>query len=242
MPANWAQVDALLPTFLGNESAEEQIRQLQNYMVALTEQIKYAMRNLDATNWNAKALEDYSSDAAKPILNEVTEIRSQARSFAARLENASERIEGLADLPGRMTRAEDALESTESLLDELTESGLVTEQMLGQAGGAEVHPGNLSAGEMSGVDLSDGNVTISNGKRLRLVDAAGNTIAELKRSSGEILLSAQTAGGTAYQLTLQGTGGIELTTAGDVAITAANISLTGSVTVNGAPIQGGGGE
>ena len=50
MPANWLYMDANFPNFNGDESTEDKLAQLQNYLYMLVEQMRYTTQNLDTTN------------------------------------------------------------------------------------------------------------------------------------------------------------------------------------------------
>lgn len=69
MPSNWLFVDTQFPTFTGEESVEEKITSLQNYMFMLVEQLRYSLHNLDLTNMNSKAVNDF----ADPIYARISD-------------------------------------------------------------------------------------------------------------------------------------------------------------------------
>ena len=50
MPSNWLFVDTNFPTFTGEESTEDKISTMQNYMFMLVEQLRYSMHHLDSSN------------------------------------------------------------------------------------------------------------------------------------------------------------------------------------------------
>ena len=50
MPSNWLFVDTNFPTFTGEESTDEKISTMQNYMFMLVEQLRYSMQHLDSSN------------------------------------------------------------------------------------------------------------------------------------------------------------------------------------------------
>lgn len=53
------------PSFTGEESPQEQIRQLQNYLFVVAEQLKYTMRNLGVDNLNPKQWDAMKEETLK---------------------------------------------------------------------------------------------------------------------------------------------------------------------------------
>lgn len=56
MPSNWLYIDTNFPTFTGEESPNEKITTIQNYLYMLVEQLRYTLRNLGTSNFNAAEL------------------------------------------------------------------------------------------------------------------------------------------------------------------------------------------
>ena len=82
MPSNWLSIDSNFPSFTGEESPEQQIRALHNYLFQLREGLQYSLQNLTADNFNATALQNLS-DAQK---NEVTtQLQTSAQTLTDKL-------------------------------------------------------------------------------------------------------------------------------------------------------------
>jgi hypothetical protein len=56
MPSNWSQLDTQFPTFTGEETPEEKVTRIQNYLFMLLEFLRYSLRNLDSSNFNTAGL------------------------------------------------------------------------------------------------------------------------------------------------------------------------------------------
>ena len=56
MPSQLTAFDNNFPTFTGEETPEEKIWSLQDYLFQLREGLQYSLRNLSAENFNATAL------------------------------------------------------------------------------------------------------------------------------------------------------------------------------------------
>ena len=71
MPSNGLYIDTQFPTFTGKESLPEKVSTIQNYMFMLVEQLRYTLHNLDLTNMNGKAMEDFVSNITDPIYAQI---------------------------------------------------------------------------------------------------------------------------------------------------------------------------
>lgn len=74
MPSNWSMVDNNFPTFAGDEPVRLQIGKLVNYMMVLTDQLKYNLANLDATNWNKKAMTEFQQNTTQNVEQDVEDL------------------------------------------------------------------------------------------------------------------------------------------------------------------------
>ena len=77
MPGPWLYIDARFPTFTGKENSAEQIGELLNYLFLLVEQLKYSLNNLDAGNFNPKALDEMAESSTAEISKTVATLRLQ---------------------------------------------------------------------------------------------------------------------------------------------------------------------
>ena len=74
MPSNWSMVDNNFPTFTGEEPVRSQIGKLVNYMMVLTDQLKYNLANLDTTNWNETAMSQFQADTTQDVESDVEDL------------------------------------------------------------------------------------------------------------------------------------------------------------------------
>ena len=77
MPHAWALVDNSFPTFTEGDSPQDQITALIDYMMILTEALKYQLENLDTNNWNTTALENFQLDTTKDVSEQFATIAKQ---------------------------------------------------------------------------------------------------------------------------------------------------------------------
>lgn len=102
MPSNWLYIDTNFPTFTGEESTNEKINTIQNYMYMLVEQLRYSLHNLDLSNMNQTAVKQYENYLTEPIYakiadtdGNVTDLQVTAKGLAARVTDAEGNITGL---------------------------------------------------------------------------------------------------------------------------------------------------
>lgn len=67
MPGSILNADTNFPHFTGNESTDEKINTIQNYLYMLYEQLRYSMGNLGTENFSEGGLKDFIALAAKNI-------------------------------------------------------------------------------------------------------------------------------------------------------------------------------
>lgn len=99
MPSNWLYIDSNFPTFTGEESLKEQVTTIQNYMYMLVEQLRYTLHNLDLSNMNAAAVDDWENAITEPIYADledsderITQLAITAAGLSARMEDAEGNI------------------------------------------------------------------------------------------------------------------------------------------------------
>lgn len=67
MGSNWLSIDNNFPTFTGQESLKDQVRLLHDFLPVLIESLKYQLNNLDSSNWNTKAKEEFQSQTTAEL-------------------------------------------------------------------------------------------------------------------------------------------------------------------------------
>lgn len=104
MPSNWLYVESQFPNFNGDESTEERLEQLQNYLYMLVEQMRYTTQNLDLTNVNQTALNNWESALTRPIYAQIegegeriTQLAATADGIQATVKGQQEDIQDLQD-------------------------------------------------------------------------------------------------------------------------------------------------
>lgn len=133
MPSNWLYIDTNFPTFTGEESANEKINTIQNYMYMLVEQLRYSLRNLDLGNMNQTAVKQYEAYLTEPIYariedtdGNVTQLQATAQGLSAQISNAQGDITSLQatarGLSGRISDAEGNITSLQATAQGLSSS------------------------------------------------------------------------------------------------------------------------
>ena len=132
MPSNWLYIDSNFPTFTGEESLKEQVTTIQNYMYMLVEQLRYTLHNLDLSNMNEAAVDDWENAITEPIYayledddERITQLSITAAGLSARMSDAEGNITTLqATSTGLAAQITDAEGDIAAL--QVTASGLST--------------------------------------------------------------------------------------------------------------------
>lgn len=106
MPSNFLYIDTNFPTFTGEETNKEQVDIMMNYLRIMVEQLRYTLNNLDMSNFNSKALEDFSADSTEDIVEAVTTLAAQLNQTNQSLVQLQHRVAALEQLPSRVSDAE----------------------------------------------------------------------------------------------------------------------------------------
>lgn len=99
MPSNWLYIDTNFPSFTQKESDGEKIETMQDYLFMLVEQLRYTLHNLDLSNMNKTAADEFVKQITDPIYGEIkdaegniTQVALMAEGLAARIGDAEGNI------------------------------------------------------------------------------------------------------------------------------------------------------
>lgn len=95
MPGNILNVDTMFPSFRDDETSEQKLDKVTNYLYMLLEQLRYSLNNLDADNFNDTGLREISDGIARPLRT----------SFENELSKTNAVIEGQSNEFGSQIRA-----------------------------------------------------------------------------------------------------------------------------------------
>lgn len=59
MPSNWLYIDTNFPSFTQKESVNDKVETMQDYLFMLVEQLRYTLHNLDLSNMNKTATDEF---------------------------------------------------------------------------------------------------------------------------------------------------------------------------------------
>jgi len=114
MPSNFLYIDTNFPTFTGEETSKEQIDSMLNYLHILVEQLRYTLNNLDMTNFNSKAISDWSEASKEDIQQELVTLATQLNQTNQTVAGLSRRVGNLEGLQNRVADAEEAIEGLQA--------------------------------------------------------------------------------------------------------------------------------
>ena len=112
MPSNWLYIDTNFPTFTGEETANEKIETVQNYLFLLVEQLRYTLRNLDLANMNQTAVSRFENLLTEPIYAKIAddeghilELATEAGKLSVRVSDSEGNISALQQTAEGLTTA-----------------------------------------------------------------------------------------------------------------------------------------
>lgn len=120
MASNIMYLDTHFPTFTGRESAKEVSTTLLNYMKMLTEQLRYTLQNLDATNFNTDSLKQIKTETTEELAAQVEALGKSISNLDLSLNTLSSTVRSMSSTVQEMSATlenvrEQAQETAESL-------------------------------------------------------------------------------------------------------------------------------
>ena len=99
MPSNWLYIDTNFPSFTQKERVNDKVETMQDYLFMLVEQLRYTLHNLDLSNMNKTAADEFVKQITDPIYGEIkdaegniTQVALVAKGLAARIGDAEGNI------------------------------------------------------------------------------------------------------------------------------------------------------
>lgn len=196
MPTSLLSTDTMFPNFKGNETTEEKVDQIQNYLYMLVEQLRYSMANVGKENFNETEFDSIVNLITEPVYlqlkNETGEINS---SIQATAENLTLRIEGVnenlgetnqivttlqASVNGFNTKVEDLSGKYTSLQQTVNGFNATVGEINGQYSSVTQNVASITArvdghdGRFSTIEESVGNIKLEvNGASVKLTGGGG---------------------------------------------------------------------
>ena len=153
MASNWLYIDTNFPTFTGEESTEEKVSTIQNYMFMLVEQLRYTLHNLDLTNMNAAAVAEHEDSLTSPIYAAIRDADENIAQLAVTAAGIASRV---SDAEGNISTLQQTASSIASVVSD--QSGQIS-ALVQTVEGFTLHAQNGS--ESSTISLRSGGVVIS---------------------------------------------------------------------------------
>lgn len=177
MPSNWLSIDSNFPSFTGEESPEQQIRALHNYLFQLREGLQYSLQNLTADNFNTAALQNLTDAQKNEVTTQLEKVYTQLNQMAAEIDRLSGRVSGTENLSGRMTTAEGEITAlkgrvklTEGNIEDLTDRASAVETDIDDLQG-RMKTAESDIGSLKGrVTITEGNIEDLAGRVKELED------------------------------------------------------------------------
>lgn len=101
MPSNWLYIDTNFPSFTQKESVNDKVETMQDYLFMLVEQLRYTLHNLDLSNMNKTAADEFVKQITDPIYGEIKDAEGNITQVALVAEGLAGRI---GDAEGNITQ------------------------------------------------------------------------------------------------------------------------------------------
>lgn len=124
MPSNWLYIDTNFPSFTQKESASDKIETMQDYLFMLVEQLRYTLHNLDLSNMNKTAADEFVKQITDPIYGEIKDAEGNITQVALVAEGLAARI---GDAEGNITQLQATAQGLSASISNL--NGSVTNLM-----------------------------------------------------------------------------------------------------------------
>lgn len=128
MPSNWQSIDNNFPSFTGEESPQQQIQMLHNYLFQLREGLKYSLQNLTTDNFNTTALQGLTDAQKEMVAQQLISVQMALNQLSVRIDRISAQIGGVTK------EWVDGLERRVKELEEDTTASDMEESISGEGG------------------------------------------------------------------------------------------------------------
>lgn len=160
VPSNWLYVDTQFPQFT-DESPDEKITIIQNYMFMLVEQMRYTLHNLDSSNMNTTAREKFVNEITEPFSVLIAEGEEKINSIQVNVDGVSAKVSEVENGLETVSTKHSVLEQRVNSIKLSVTNGTTSSTIKLMAGEAEISSQNISmSGLVTFTGLADGTTTI----------------------------------------------------------------------------------
>ena len=122
MPSNWLYIDTNFPSFTQKESVNDKVETMQDYLFMLVEQLRYTLHNLDLSNMNKTAADEFVKQITDPIYGDIkdaegniTQLQATAKGLQASVSNLNGSVTNLtADVNGIRATVSTKIDATQA--------------------------------------------------------------------------------------------------------------------------------
>lgn len=119
MPSNWLYIDTNFPSFTQKESVNDKVETMQDYLFMLVEQLRYTLHNLDLSNMNKTAADEFVKQITDPIYGEIKDAEGNITQVALVAEGLAARI---GDTEGNITQLQSTAQGLSASISNLNGS------------------------------------------------------------------------------------------------------------------------
>lgn len=200
MASNWLYIDTNFPTFTGEESTEEKVTTIQNYMFMLVEQLRYTLHNLDLSNMNETAVNEFKDVLTDPIYASIADTNGNLAQLAVTATEIATRVSNAeGDISTLQQTAAGISATVTNQAGQIAQLQITAQGLTSRVSTAE---GNISTLQQTATSIS---ATVSNqGGQIAALQVTANGIAtRVSNAEGNISTLQQTASSMSSTISTQ---------------------------------------
>ena len=187
MPNSFAGLAQRFPAEKEGQSVEDQVKELRDYSYQLLEYLRYALQNLEPSNFNETEMEKWTNQITEPVYGEIRDANGNIAQLAVTADTIAARMENVVgDVSLVQQQANNITVAVSGLSDDLT--GVKSTMVTVNKNGMIVHTDGTST-KISGSTIQTGTITADHlqaGIFEAILESGNITSFDLKDSDGEI--------------------------------------------------------
>ena len=128
MPSNWLYIDTNFPSFTQKESVNDKVETMQDYLFMLVEQLRYTLHNLDLSNMNKTAADEFVKQITDPIYGDIKDAEGNITQLQATAQGLSSSISNLNGSVTNLTADVNGIRATVSTKIDATQAQSIFDQ------------------------------------------------------------------------------------------------------------------
>lgn len=227
MPGNLLTADTSFPNLTGEQSTDEKLGVITNYLYMLLEQLRYTLANLGVGNFNETELDSFVNLITEPVYVQLRDAEGNIASLQITAESLTSRM---SDAEGNISVLQQTSDSLSSRISD-TEGNVSVLQQTSQSLSSRVSDaeGNISSLQQTSAGLTT-RVTDAEGNLSSLQQTAAGLSVQVSGVGGSVSSLQQTVNSMTLSVSNYGTASTISLMRDGIAVSSENITFTGVVT------------